>query len=126
MLSAKRITRRDLIPYGILGAALLGVYSVGATVYVPHLFSTYASRYGVIGAVFAMISALFCVMVVVVGSAAAGREVHDELERIRRGERPADNEIRRQWDEVTAQARSRWDTLRTSVAERRHKRDAAE
>ena len=36
------------------------VYSVGAAVYVPHLFSTYATRYGVIGAVFAMISALFC------------------------------------------------------------------
>ena len=80
--------------------------------YVPHLFSTYATRYGVIGAVFAMISALFCVMVVLVGSAAAGREVHDELDRIRRGERPADDEVRRQWDEVTAEARSRWETLR--------------
>ena len=48
----------------------------------------YATRYGVIGAVFAMISALFCVMVVVVGSAAAGREVHDELDRIRRANDP--------------------------------------
>ena len=86
VLSAKRIARRDLIPFGVLGAVLLAVYSVGATVYVPHLFSTYATRYGVIGAVFAMISALFCVMVVIVGSAAAGREVHDELDRIRRGE----------------------------------------
>jgi hypothetical protein len=47
--------------------------------------------HGVIGAVFAMISALFCVMVVVVGSAAAGREVDDELDRIRRGERPAED-----------------------------------
>ena len=88
VLSAKRIARQDLLPFAILGSALLAVYSVGATVYVPHLFSTYATRYGVIGAVFAMISALFCVMVVVVGSAAAGREVHDELDRIRRGERP--------------------------------------
>ena len=127
MLSARRISRRDLVPFGLLGAALLAVYSVGATVYVPHLFSTYATRYGVIGAVFAMISALFCVMVVTVGSAAAGREIHDELDRIRRGERPADNEVRRQWDEVTAHARSRWDTLRTRIEERRRrKRDAAE
>ena len=77
------------------------LYSVGAAVYVPHLFNTYATRYGVIGAVFAMISALFCIMVVIVGSAAAGREVHDELDRIRRGERPAEDEVRRQWDEVT-------------------------
>jgi len=126
VLSARRISRRDLVPFGLLGAALLAIYSVGATVYVPHLFSTYATRYGVIGAVFAMISALFCVMVVTVGSAAAGREIHDELDRIRRGERPADNEVRRQWGEVTAHGRSRWDTLRTRIEERRHKRDAAE
>ena len=98
------------------------MYSVGASVYVPHLFNTYSTRYGVIGAVFAMISALFCVMVVVVGSAAAGREIDDELDRIRRGEQPADDEIRRQWDEITAQARSRWDTLRERIDEYRRKR----
>ncbi len=122
VLSAKRIARHTLLPFGILGAVLLTVYSVGATVYVPHLFSTYATRYGVIGAVFAMISALFCVMVVVVGSAAAGREIDDELARIRRGERPADNEIERQWNEVTAEARLRWETLRERVEEHRRKR----
>ena len=122
VLSAKRIARQDLLPFGILGAVLLAACSVGATVYVPHLFDTYATRYGVIGAVFAMISVLFCLMVVVVGSAAAGREVHDELERIERGERPADDEVQRQWDEVTAQARSRWQTLREQRQERRRKR----
>jgi membrane protein len=113
VLSAKRIERKDLFPFGVLGAALLTAYSVGAAVYVPHLFSTYSTRYGVIGAVFAMISALFCVMVVLVGSAAAGREIHDELGRIRRGERPADDEVQRQWAGVTSEARSRWQTLRT-------------
>jgi uncharacterized BrkB/YihY/UPF0761 family membrane protein len=122
VLSAKRISRRTLLPFGLLGAVLLTVYSVGATVYVPHLFSTYSTRYGVIGAVFAMISALFCVMVVAVGSAAAGREIDDELARIRRGETPPENEIQRQWDEVTAQARSRWDTLRERVDAYRRKR----
>jgi uncharacterized BrkB/YihY/UPF0761 family membrane protein len=122
VLSAKRIERRDLVPFGIVGAAALAVYSVGAAVYVPHLFSTYATRYGVIGAVFAIISALFCVMVIVVASAAAGREVRDELDRIRRGERPAEDEVRRQWDEITGQARSRWDTLRAQIQERRHRR----
>jgi len=122
VLSAKRIERRDLLPFGIVGAALLAVYSVGAAVYVPHLFSTYATRYGVIGAVFAIISALFCVMVVVVGSAAAGREVRDELDRIRRGERPAEDEVQRQWDQVIGDARSRWDTLRAQIQERRQRR----
>jgi membrane protein len=68
-----------------------------------------------------MISALFCIMVVLVASAAAGREVDDELDRIRRGEKPADDEVRRQWDEVTTQARSRWATLREQVDERRHR-----
>ena len=122
VLSAKRIERQDLVPFGIVGAALLAVYSVGAAVYVPHLFSTYATRYGVIGAVFAIISALFAVMVVVVGSAAVGREVRDELDRIRRGERPAEDEVRHQWDQVIGDARSRWDTLRAQIHERRHRR----
>jgi uncharacterized BrkB/YihY/UPF0761 family membrane protein len=122
MLSAKRITRRDLLPFGIVGSVLIAVYSVGAAVYVPHLFSTYSTRYGVIGAVFAIISALFSVMVVVVVSAAAGREVRDELDRIQRGERPAEDEVRRQWDEVKAEARSRWETLREQIQERRRKR----
>jgi membrane protein len=122
VLSAKRIPRDALIPFAVVGSVALAVYSVGAVVYVPHLFSTYATRYGVIGAVFAMISALFCVMVAVVGSAAAGREIRDELDRIRRGERPAEDEVRRQWDEVTTEARSRWDTLRHQVQERRRRR----
>jgi uncharacterized BrkB/YihY/UPF0761 family membrane protein len=122
VLSAKRIPRDALIPFAVVGSVVLAVYSVGAVVYVPHLFSTYATRYGVIGAVFAMISALFCVMVAVVGSAAAGREIRDELDRIRRGERPAEDEVRRQWDEVTTEARSRWDTLREQINERRHRR----
>jgi uncharacterized BrkB/YihY/UPF0761 family membrane protein len=122
VLSAKRIGRDALIPFAVVGSAVLAVYSVGAVVYVPHLFNTYATRYGVIGAVFAMISALFCVMVVVVGSAAAGREIHDELDRIRRGERPAPDEVRRQWDAITTEARSRWDTLREQIQERRRRR----
>jgi uncharacterized BrkB/YihY/UPF0761 family membrane protein len=123
VLSAKRISRRELVPFALLGSALLALYSIGAAVYVPHLFSTYATRYGVIGAVFAMISALFCVMVILVGTAAAGREIHDELDRIRRGERPAVDEVRRQWDEVTAEAGSRWETLRLQLQARRRRRD---
>jgi membrane protein len=122
VLSAKRIGRRELLPFGSFGAVVLALYSVGATVYVPHLFSSYATRYGVIGAVFAMISALFCVMVVVVGSAAAGREISGELGRIRRGERPAEDEVRRQWDEITAQARSRWETLQERRRTRHERR----
>jgi membrane protein len=115
ILSAKRIAWRELLPFGVIGSILTAVYSVGATVYVPHLFSTYATRYGVIGAVLAMISTLFCVALVVVGSAALGREVGDELERIRGGERPADDEVRRQWDMVLGEVRSRWRATRERI-----------
>ena len=108
ILSAKRIGWRDLLPFGVIGSALMAAYSVGATVYLPQLFSSYATDYGVIGAVLAIISALFCVMLVVVVSAVLGREVGDELDRIRRGERPPDHEVRRQWDNVVREARSRW------------------
>ncbi len=120
VLSAKRIAREDLFPFAIVGSVVLAACSVGATVYVPHLFDTYATRYGVIGAVFAMISMLFILMVTVVASAAAGREVRDELDRIRRGERPAEDEVRHQWAQVTGEARSRWETLRAQIRERRH------
>ena len=122
VLSAKRLAGPELFPFAVVGSVLLAAYSVGATVYVPHLFDTFTARYGVIGAVFAIISALFCVMVVVVGSAAAGREVHDELDRIRQGETPAENEVQRQWDQVITHARSRWDTLREQINERRRGR----
>ena len=121
VLSAKRIARRNLAPFAILGAVLLAAYSVGVAVYVPHLFSSYATRYGVIGAVFAIISMLFCAMVIVVASAVTGREVHDELGRIQRGQRPAEDEVRRQWNEITAEARSRWETQRLQLQQRRHK-----
>jgi uncharacterized BrkB/YihY/UPF0761 family membrane protein len=108
VLSARRIPRDALVPFGVLGAALTAVYSVGARVYLPHLFDVYATRYGVIGAVFAMISSLFCIACVLVGSATAGREIHVELGRLRRGEALPEDEVRKQWDEITAEARSRW------------------
>jgi membrane protein len=122
-LSARRISRTELVRFGVLGAIMLAAYSVGAEIYLPRLFSTYATRYGVIGAVFGLISALFCIMVVTVGSAAAGHEMRDELDRIGRGERPAPDEVRRQWDAITAVARSRWETLRVQLRRRRQHRE---
>ena len=122
VLSARRIDWHDLVPFGVIGSILTAIYEVGATVYVPHLFSVYATRYGVIGAVFAMISTLFCVSLVVVGSAALGREVNDELGRIRRGEREPDHGVRRQWDKVIGELRSRWTAARHRL-DRHHGRE---
>ncbi|MFE3903245.1 hypothetical protein ACFXPY_23765 [Streptomyces sp. NPDC059153] len=121
ILSAKRISRPDLPPFGVTGAVLTAAYSVGATIYMPHLFNSSAERYGVVGAVFAMISALFAAMLVLVASAALGREVGDELSRIRQGHRPSDHEVRLQWDRVVEQTRSRWRTAREQVSHHRIK-----
>lgn len=120
-LSAHRIAWHDLIPFGVTAAVLTAAYSVGATVYMPRLFNSSTARYGVVGAVFAMISALFGAALVVVASAALGREVRDELSRIHQGHRPSDNEVRRQWGSVVEQTRSRWRTAREQVAHRRPK-----
>jgi uncharacterized BrkB/YihY/UPF0761 family membrane protein len=115
VLSARRIAVRALVPFAIVASLALAVYFAGAAVYVPHLFSSYASRYGAIGAVFAMISALFGFMVALVASAVLGREVFDELGRIRAGERPPDDEIQREWDAILSEARSRWQILRDRI-----------
>ncbi len=122
VLSGRRIGWRRLVPFATLGAALFAVGMIGAAVYVPHLFSSYASRYGVIGAVLAMISALFALMLGVVASAAIGREVSEELERIAHGERPPDDEIRREWDAVIDEARSHWQTIRGRLDQVRYSR----
>lgn len=118
ILSARRIDWRDLIPFGITVAVLTTLYSLGATVYLPRLFNSYAGRYGVVGAVFAMISAIFAAMLVIVASAALGREVRDELGWIRQGRRPSDHEVRQQWDSVVDHALSRWRSARRHVPRR--------
>lgn len=123
LLSAKRIAWQELLPFAVIGATLLAAYSVAAAIYVPHLFSSYATRYGVIGAAFAMITALFCVMVIVVGAAALGRELGDELDRLRRGERPPDDEVRREWDALLEEGRSRWTSARTAAGRWRRPRE---
>ncbi|MFD4656176.1 hypothetical protein ACFWP2_11170 [Kitasatospora sp. NPDC058444] len=112
LLSAGRIPRSALVPFGCIGATLLSGYSVAMSVYLPRLFNSSTDRYGAIGAVFAMLSALFGAMLATVASAAIGREVQDELDRIGRGERPPDDEVRQQWDTVLRLARSRWQTTR--------------
>lgn len=120
ILAARRVAWRALLPFGLVGGILTAVYSVGTTLYLPHLFSSSAARYGAVGAVFATLSALFGAMVVTVGSAVVGREAGDELRRIHRGERQPEDEVRREWDSVVDEARSRWNTTREQIA--RHRR----
>ena len=114
VLSARRLPWRRFVPFGVIAALATAGYIVCATIYLPRLFDTYATRYGPIGAVFAMITALFGTMLVLVASAALGREVVDELDHIRDGRRPLDDEVRQQWTNVLDQARQRWHTARAS------------
>ncbi|MEU9305017.1 hypothetical protein [Streptomyces sp. NPDC048269] len=116
ILSAKRIAWSDLLPFGVIVSVLMALYGVGADFYLPRLFNSYADRYGAMGVVFAMLSAFFGIVLVVVGSAALGREVRDELGRIRQGERPPDDEVRREWDSVVSQMRERWHTTRGRIS----------
>ena len=119
ILSAKRQPWRSYLPFAVLGSVLLAAYTVGMTFYLPRLFSSYATRYGPAGAVFAMITALFFAMLVLVSSAALGREVAEELDRIRRGQQPPDDEVRQAWNNIIAQARQRWQSARTELTRRR-------
>ena len=56
---------------------------------------------------------------VLVLSSALGREVREELVRIRQGLRPSQDEVRRQWDGIVEQTRSRWRTVRRQPPRRR-------
>lgn len=111
-LSGRRLGFRELMPFAVIGALAIAASVAVGSAYLPHLFSSYASRYGTIGAVLAMISALFVGMLVLVVATAVGREVADELDRIRRGERPPDREVRQEWDELRRQAHARFEISR--------------
>ena len=99
-LSNRRLTRHQLMPAATLVVALGAIFAVGGDIYVPRLFNSYADRYGAVGAVFAMISWLFVLMIALVGAVAAGREVWAELEAIRRGDRPSHAQIEAEWASV--------------------------
>ena len=109
LLGAGRVFDRDLLPLAILVTLGLVGYGVVSDIYVPRMFDSYASRYGVIGATFAIISALFGAMFVVVVMTAIGREVADEMERVRRGERPPEDAVRQEWDGLMDDLRARRD-----------------
>ncbi|WP_236656045.1 hypothetical protein [Streptacidiphilus jiangxiensis] len=115
LLSARRIAWTDLLPFALAAGLLESGYSVAAAAYLPRYFSVSASRYGPIGAVFAMISTLFVIMLLMVAGGALGREVSVELARIRRGERPPDGEVRREWDRLLADLQQRWETARRRI-----------
>ncbi len=103
LLTGKRVTTRQMLPAAVLVAVLFVLFGVASDLYAPHLFNSYASRYGAIGGVFALISWLFAAMVVLVAAMAAGREIWAEMEAIRRGDRPSNEQIEAEWLALRAQ-----------------------
>jgi membrane protein len=100
LLTNRRVSARELLPAAILIVALGAILGIAGDIYVPRLFNSYASRYGAVGAVFALISWLFVLMVALVSATAVGREVSGELDSIRRGERPSRDQIDAEWGRV--------------------------
>jgi uncharacterized BrkB/YihY/UPF0761 family membrane protein len=107
-LTNRRVTRQQLMPIAVLVVALGAIFAIGGDIYVPRLFNSYADRYGAVGAVFAMISWLFVLMIALVAAVAVGREVWAELEAIGRGDRPSHAQVEAEW----AAVRSRVDEVR--------------
>ena len=126
VLTNRRVTIRQLLPGAILLVVLTTIVGIAGDIYVPRLFNSYATRYGALGAVFAMISWLFVLAVVIVGSVAVGREVWAELEAIRRGDKPSNAQIEAEWAKVRvqvelgrAQVNERVGTMRERIRARR-------
>jgi membrane protein len=121
LLSANRVADRDLLPFAILVGFGLTIYGVVSDIWVPRLFDSYAERYGVIGATFAIISAMFGAMFVVVVLTAIAREVADEIERVRRGERPPEDAVQQEWELLLGDLRARRDVwLESRRARKEH------
>ncbi|MGZ6696587.1 MAG: YhjD/YihY/BrkB family envelope integrity protein [Solirubrobacteraceae bacterium] len=115
VLTSHRLPARPLVPGAVLTIAALTGYGIASDIYVSQLFNTSAARYGAIGVTFALISWLFGVMLCIVASTAVGREVFEELESIRRGERPSTAQIDADW----ARVREQVEQGRAEVARRR-------
>lgn len=120
MLSAHRVTWQRLLPFAVLGSVAIGIYGAVSDLWLPDLFDTYTQRYGVIGATFALISWLFGAMILVVAAAAIGREITDEVEAIRAGEREDEDAVLAEWrdfrtqaEQVRAMVRERWAAWRS-------------
>ena len=122
VLSNRRVTARELLPAALLVAAVGFLLSIGGDIWVPRLFNSYASRYGAVGAVFALISWLFVLMVGLVASVAVGREVSIELEAIKRGEKPSNEQIQAEWAQVRSQAHEARQRVSDWRAARKQKR----
>jgi membrane protein len=69
LLLGRQLSRRRLLPTGILTAAGISVYSIGTAIFLPEIFTHNAERYGLIGIAFSLVTWLFAYSGVVVACA---------------------------------------------------------
>ena len=74
MLLSRRVSRRQLRPGAVVAGLMQVVTSVYAATYLPHLVSTDADRYGVIGVTFALLTWLIVVAAGIVAIAVVSAE----------------------------------------------------
>jgi membrane protein len=73
LLLGKRISRRRLLPTGLLTAAGVSLYAVWTALFLPAIFTRNAERYGLIGIAFGLVTWLFAYAgVVIVCTVVAG------------------------------------------------------
>ena len=61
-----RLPWRRLLPTGLLTAAGIAAYTIGSALYLPHIFTENAERYGLIGIAFGLVTWLFAYAWVVI------------------------------------------------------------
>jgi membrane protein len=66
LLLGKRISRRRMLPTGLLTAAAISLYSAGTALFLPSIFTHNAERYGLIGIAFGLVTWLFAYAGVIV------------------------------------------------------------
>jgi membrane protein len=74
MLLSRRVSRRQLRPGAVVAGVMQVVSSVYATTFLPHLVTTDADRYGVIGVTFALLTWLIVISAGIVAIAVVSAE----------------------------------------------------
>ncbi len=75
VLLSGRVPWRVLLPGAVVMGIGQGLISLGSAVWMPHLVSTNAARYGTIGVTFALLSWLILVCAAIVAGAAVSVEM---------------------------------------------------
>lgn len=77
VLLGRRVSARRLLPSALISAVALGVATAVAPLYIPHLASTSAERYGLVGFTFAFLTWLFAQGVLIATAAVIGAAIGD-------------------------------------------------